>query len=347
MGNADALQRQKAAKFAAVAGAVTAVGVGLLLAYKDDEDWKKREDWDRDGFFWAKFGEFTIRIPKPFEMGALSSIVERMTEQAVDSSVEGKVFGKRLAAILADNLAINPIPQVIRPLYDIARNKDGFTDRPIESMGDERLSPENRKRSGTSAAAVGLGNLNSLFAEMASAATGGAVTANNMKLSPIQYDYMIRNYLGWVGTVIQTTSNLAVTPFKNGETPDMKVDDLLVVGNFVKQLPQNQSRYVTSFYENAKEIATATSDYRSFLSAGKIDEAASVLESKRDMIALNKLYTNISDKMSTIQKRSDFIARDETMDGEQKRLEMDRLAQLRIELAKRAEDIRISRSKDK
>lgn len=344
-GKATDSERQKAAKFGTVMGAVVLTGVALYLMYKDDEDYKKREDWDRDMFFWVKIGDVAVRIPKPFEMGAVSTIVERLTEQMVDKDVEGKVFGKRLLAVLADNLAINPIPQVVRPLYDIARNKDGFTDRPIESMGQERVSPENRVSAGTSGAAVTLGTLNSLLAEGASAVTGGAVNANNMKLSPVQYDYLLRGYLGWVGTVIQTVSTEAAKPFKDGESPDRKIDDYLVVGNYVKSLPQAQSRYVSSFYENSKQIATATADYRSFLAAGDIDKAREVFEDKKNLIALNKLYSRTQDQMSAISKRMKLIQDDEKMDGAAKRVEMDRLSQLRIEYAKRAEEIRVARQK--
>jgi outer membrane biosynthesis protein TonB len=349
MGNANESERQKAVKFGTVLGAVVTTGLILYLSQKDDDDWKKREDWDRDGFFWFKIPgtEMAVRIPKPFEMGAVSTIVERFTEQMVDEDVEGKVFGKRLLSVLHDNLAINPIPQIVRPLYDIARNKDGFTDRPIESMGAERLSPENRINPGTSAAALTLGKANSLFADFVSAATGGTVSANDVKVSPIQYDYLIRGYLGWVGTVIQTTSNLAAQPFKEGESPDRKVDDFLVVGNFVKSMPQNQSRYVSSFYENSKAIATATADYRSFIAAGDAEKAAEVLESKRDLIALSKLYSKVQDNMSTLNKRIKQVEADKDMAGAEKRIEMDRLAQLRIEWAKRAEEIRIARTKEK
>lgn len=348
LGNADESARQKAMKFNVVLGAVTAVGLALYLSQKDDDDWKKREEWDRDSFFWFKIPgtNHIVRVPKPFEMGAVASIVERFTEQMVDSQVEGKVFGARVLAILHDNLAINPIPQIVRPLYDIARNKDGFTDRPIESMGKERLSPEMRVNPNTSGAAVALGKVNAMFADFASSVTGGAINANNMKISPIQYDYMIRGYLGWLGTVIQTTSTTLASPFKEGESPSKKIDDLFVVGNFVKEVPATQSKYITSFYENSKEIATAMADYRSYLAAGDIDKAQEYLDNKRGLIVLNKLYSNIGDKMSTISKRQQMIEEDTEMSGDEKRIELDRLAALKIELAKRAEDIRIERKRE-
>jgi hypothetical protein len=332
-------------RFAGVLTAITAVGLALYLSQKDDDDWKKREEWDKDAFFWFKVGDHAVRIPKPFEMGAAETIIERFVEQMVDKDVEGKVFGKRLLAVLHDNLAINPIPQVVRPLYDIARNKDNFTDRPIESMGAERLSPENRTNAGTSAAGVALGKINSMFANFVSTVTGEAVNADSLKVSPIQYDYLLRGYLGWVGTVIQATSTAAADTVKPGEAPDRRIDDMFVVGNFVKSMPQSQSRYVTSFYENAKEIATATADYKSFLEAGNVDKALEIIDSNQDKVALSKLYSRMSTKMSTIQKQVDRVKEDTDMSGAEKRLEIDRLSQLRIEMAKSVEEIRVAQKK--
>jgi len=347
-GKASDTERQKAAKFATVAGAVVATAFILYLSQKDDEDWKKREDWDRDAFFWFKIPgtDKAVRIPKPFEMGAIATIFERALEQMVDSSVEGKVFGKRLAAVLHDTFAINPIPQFIRPLYDVARNKDGFTDRPIESMGMERLSVENRVNAGTSAAAVAIGTVNSMFAEFASKATGGAINSQSVQLSAIQYDYMIKGYLGWVGAGIQTTSNMMATPFKDGESSRYeRIDDFLVVGNYVKTVPQAQSRYVTSFYENAKDIATASADVSHFLNAGQFDKARDIYQEKSDKLALAKLYTKGTNMMSSVSDQIKMVEADKTMSGAEKRLEIERLQQVRIQIAKSVEDMRVGNKK--
>ncbi|MDR0261293.1 MAG: hypothetical protein LBI76_15945, partial [Comamonas sp.] len=43
-------------RFGAIAGAVSLASLGLLAAYQDDEDWKKRDDWDRDSYWWFKIG---------------------------------------------------------------------------------------------------------------------------------------------------------------------------------------------------------------------------------------------------------------------------------------------------
>lgn len=345
-GKGTSTQRQKAGKFAAVLGAVTLVELVLYLSQMDDDEWKKREEWDKDAFWWFKFPgtDKAIRIPKPFEMGAFATIVGRATEQMVDKDVEGKLFAKRLGAVLHDNLAINPMPQIFRPLYDLAKNKDGFTDRPIESMGMERLSPELRINQGTSAAAVGLSKVNSLIASAADTLTGGAIKKEQAQFSPIQYDYLVRGYLGWVGTAVQTSANLAVQPFKEGSSSRFeRIDDYLLVGNYLKTVPASQSKYVTSFYENAKASATAVSDMQHFINAGQIDRAREVFEKEGDKIALSKLYTKSSTRMADISKQMRAVEDDKQMSGSDKRQELERLSQIRVEYAKRVEEVRQAR----
>jgi hypothetical protein len=340
-------ERKKAAKFGIVLGAVTLVELSLYLAQMDDDDWKKREEWDKDSFYWFKIPgtETSVRVPKPFELGAIGTAIGRATEQFVDPTVEGKLFGKRLLALLHDNLAINPVPQMFRPVLELDSNKDGFTGRPIESMGMERLSKANRVNAGTSSVGIGLAKINQIGAEVVSAVTGA--NAENMQLSPIQMDYTIRGYLGWVGTVMQASGNFLLSPLKPGESPDKRIDDLFVVGNYVKTMPQSQSKYVSSFYENAKEISTVASDYRMYLNAGETAKAAELLSEKRDLITLSKAYTQTADTLAQVGKRIKMVQENEQMDGAAKRIEIDRLNALKSELAKRAEEMRISRSRNK
>jgi hypothetical protein len=77
---------------------VALASIGLLLAYGDDDDWKKREDWDRDNYWWFKVGGIAFRIPKPFEIGAVGTLAERSLEYMIDKEMTGKRFRERIAA---------------------------------------------------------------------------------------------------------------------------------------------------------------------------------------------------------------------------------------------------------
>ena len=126
-------------------------GDGGVLDWQEEEltrmagdDWKKREEWDRNGYWWFKFGDTAFRIPKPFEIGAMATLAERSWELAFDEEMTGKRFRKQVQTLLADNLSMNPIPQMIKPVIDVYANKDSFTGRPIETMDMERLRADYR-----------------------------------------------------------------------------------------------------------------------------------------------------------------------------------------------------------
>jgi len=37
-------------------GAAALASIGLMPAYEDDDDWRRREDWGRDYYWWFKVG---------------------------------------------------------------------------------------------------------------------------------------------------------------------------------------------------------------------------------------------------------------------------------------------------
>jgi hypothetical protein len=324
----DASDAQKARSFSYTTGAVAMASMLLYLAFKDDEEYQKREQWDRDNFWWIRLPgmDFAFRIPKPFEIGAFGTMAERVLEQIVDKDAEGKAFGDSMFRMLTDTFAMNPIPQVIRPLMDIYANKDSFTGAPIESAGMERLSKQERVTDNTSPVAQALGGISSVLGDKAS-------------LSPVQVDYAIKAYFGWLGGTATQISVYAVQPFKDGAYPDLRLMDKASQG-FLKSLPTDQSRYVTAFYENNKEISQAYADMRHYAELGDSEKVQKILEKNGDKIALNKLYDKNAKEMAKIRAHMRSITNDPNMDGTTKREMLDRMKLIISDLAQQAESAR-------
>ena len=321
--------RQKAESFGIVTSAVCLASLALYFAFKDDEEYKKRDDWDRDNFWWFKLPgmDYALRIPKPFEIGAFGTLSERVAEQIFDQGAEGKQFEKSLKNMITNTFAVN-LPQFVKPLVDLYANKDSFSGAPIESAGMERLSKQERATDSTSPLAIALGGLSSV-----------ALPGEGM--SPVQMDYAIKAYFGWLGATIAQTSHYAVMPFKSGAYPDTKWIDKVSVG-LVKSLPANQSRYATAFYESNKEISQAYADMRHYAEIGDSQKVLEILEEKRDKIQLNKFYDKTAKNMSKVRLQIRVIMNDTTMSGAAKREEIDRLKEIISMLAKQAEDTRKS-----
>jgi hypothetical protein len=327
----DLSDKKKAEAFSIISGAVCLASLALYYGFKDDEEYQKRDNWDRDNFWWIKLPgmEAALRIPKPFEIGALGTIAERTAEQIFDENAEGKQFTDALSRMVWDTFAMNPLPQIFKPIVDLYSNKDSFTGSPIETAGMEALSKAERKTENTSPLALALAPvLNIALPEKA-------------ELSPVQVDYAIKGYFGWLGGTAATTSMYAVAPFKEGEYPDTKWMDRASLG-FVKSLPANQSFYTTSFYENNKQIQQAFADMRHYSEIGEIDKVQQIYEEKGDKIALQKMYTQTSKQMANIRKQIQVVTADTGMDGATKREQIDQMKELISMLAKQAEDVRKS-----
>jgi hypothetical protein len=327
----DLTDKKKAEAFGIVASAVCLASLALYYGFKDDDEFQKRDDWDRDNFWWIRLPgmEAAMRIPKPFEIGALGTIVERTAEQIFDENAEGKQFTDAISRMMWDTFAMNPTPQMFKPILDIYANRDSFTGSPIETAGMEALSKAERMNENTSPLAK-------LLTPIAN-----TILPQKAELSPVQTDYAIKGYLGWLGATAASTSMYAVAPFKEGEYPDTKWMDKASLG-FVKSLPSNQSHYTTAFYENNKQIQQAFADMRHYSAIGEMDKVQQIYEEKGDKIALQKMYTQASKQMANIRKQIQMVTADTGLDGATKREQIDQMKELISMLAKQAEDARKS-----
>jgi hypothetical protein len=325
----EGTDKQKAQQFSTVMLAVSLASLALYMAFKDDEEFQKREQWDRDNFWWFKLPgmDSAFRIPKPFEVGAFGTMVERTAEQIFDQGVEGKVFKESLSRMVVDTFAVN-MPQIVKPLIDLYSNKDSFTGAPIETAGMERLSKAERIAEKTGPLAIALSIGTNVF------------LPESAEISPVQTDYAIKAYFGWLGGTASWLSHYAVQPFSKSAYPDNNWTDTMSMG-FIKSLPTTQSKYVTAFYQNNKEIAQAYADMRHFAQLGEADKVQEILKEKGDKIAMAKFYDNASKDMSKMRQAIQAIRNDENMSGAQKKEEIDRMKIIIGEIAKQMEDARI------
>lgn len=309
--------KQDPKRLAYVSGAVALASIALLLANADDDEWKKREDWDRDAFWWFRIGDTAFRIPKPFEIGAIGTLAERSVELMISDEMTGKRFAERMKQMLLSTFAMNPVPQIFKPMIDIYANTDSFTGRQIETRGMERLSKSERANQTTSLIAQALG-------------AAGDVTG----LSPVQVDHLIRAYFGWLGSHVAMTVDLMAEPFQDASKPARRVSDMFVVGDFVKDLPSGQSRYVEDFYKQAKQVSEVMADIKHAREIGEIEHAKELMEENRDKIALSRVYSHAERQMGEINRKIRLTQARAGLSGDAKRERLDQLSTMRNQLAR-------------
>jgi hypothetical protein len=305
-------------RFATVLGATTIATIALMLANRDDDDWKRREEWDRDNFWWFKTGGHAIRIPKPFEVGAMATIAERGLDMILDG-MDAKArdrFATRLYHIVMDNLSMNPVPQLVKPAVDLYANNDPFRNRAIETPGMEKLSKSERIGGNTTAMAIMLGKAG--------------------VLSPVQIDYMIAGYFGWLGSHIAMAADTPLRPAMNlPEKAEKKVDEAFFVGDWVKELPANQSRYVEEFYKQAVQVREAQADVLHYKKLGNLEKAKELLADNKELVMQAPKFRMASASISKINLRIQQVQASSKMDASQKRTEVDRLSAMRNKIAER------------
>lgn len=316
-------------RFAAMAGAVSMASLGLLAAYADDDDWKKREDFDRDNFWWFKIGDKAFRIPKPFEVGAIGTVAERTAELMMSEEMTGKRFGQRISDMVFNTFAMDPTPQAIKPFLDVYANKDSFSGRAIEGMADERLRPQDRYNERTSEVARLLGSWG--LPDPVRLAKG-----EYSGLSPKQVDFLLRGYFGWLATVSTSATDAIARPMLDrGERPAMRLRDTFVAGNFVEELPTGSSRYVTTMYEQAKDVEQAWASYQAAIKSGDVELARSIQEEEGPKLRNRMAINAAKQQMAELGQRAKKIDGDRLLSGEAKRERLNEIEQRRNAIAQR------------
>lgn len=314
-----------------VVGAVALASIALLAAYKDDDDFKKRSDSDRNNYWWFKVGDTAFRIPKPFEIGALGTAIEHLTALAIDpENTNAKRFANQLGDLVNGQLAMNPIPQVFRPLIDIYANKDSFTGRPIENMAMQRLKPEDRYTYNTSELARLLSKSGAIV-DPVSLVSGTGVK----QLSPVQIDALIKGYFSGVGTLATAAVDglLHHSVIDRGEALPTTIKTF--AGSFAESLPTNSSRYVDMLYSTAQDIEQSYASYRNAIKSSDIDKARQIMKDEGQQIAKYHLVESLKKNESKINQQIQRVMNSHDLSGEQKaetirrlKVEQDKIARV-------------------
>lgn len=296
--------------------AVLAMTVPTAVLYsmnRDNPKYKELPENTRDNFFLIPTdgGEKFIKIAKPRELGILfSSLPERLMRQFADDDPDAwaefketmvKTFS--LPGIEGALSAKGGVPQkalgalrstIGGPFVDIAMNQN-FAGSPIVPGYLERLSPDLQADEKTSSLARKL------------AEVGGG--------SPMQYDYIMKQYLGGLGK--------AVLP---GATPSGNPLEALA-DQFISD-PVYSNQLATQFYDIKDKLDQAYADrnVRGELPEWYHDGA-------------RKRLGKISESMSDTRKQMKAIEADETLTRQEKDSQMRELREQVNELARMGLDL--------
>lgn len=285
--------------FALKGAAITAATMALFALNHDDQRWRDLEEWDKDTYYhiWLDnfFGKDAvkamglpswmnhIRIPKPFEVGALFSTIPERAAALYEGEDVGRVTQGQALAMLTQTFAFNPIPQAMMPVIEQWANKSFFTGRPIVGIGLENLPAELQYQPTTSETARVL---------------GGA-----LGLAPVRLESLVRSYTGNLGSYILDASDMAVR--YGGDYPNeprLRVEDLPVVQRFFRDEPAVASKWLTEFYDQHTQIDQVWSGIREARRRGEVDTAMRLRTDNAELLKLKPQFDAMYKTITTINK---------------------------------------------
>lgn len=310
------------ARFVAVTGAVAMASALLYLGMKDDDDYKQLPDWARNSFWITKLpgtNQF-VYIPKPFEIGALGSVVERGTELAFGGDdFRLRDFGRTVGAILTEQLSMNPVPQLVKPAMEAAFNHDSFRERDIDSVGQQRLPAGDRFTASTSAGAVALGRA--------------------LGVSPQRVEHLARGYFGWLGTQALNVSDHLARPLsglpENPRRDLSRLDNWFVVGDFVKEADPRSSKYIQRFYDEQREVNQIYAAYSQARELGDLERARELAGDEQ--LRVRALFKTADSQLRDVNTKIKALERAD-LKPEEKRAQLDLLYRARNRLAMLADE---------
>ena len=311
--------------------AATFLGTLGMLEAIINYDWKKgKEDEDvaelpraqRNINYVFKVGDTIYRLPKPQQIGFVSTMFSQMTTAALDrmNNNDRDDLLRNAAKAFANEFDMNPMPNAFAVPIELWANKSFFFDRPIVPVSAENLLPEYQYTQNTTE-----------LTKFISSKLGGWIGKENT-FSPAKAEHIVRGWTGGVGTTVLKATDLALR--KAGIVPDPvkpapTLSDIPFVKGFVMRHPSSSAESIQRFYE---EYQNRMKKYNSFKAMAKQMNVGETNELSPYAAygGLNAVYRGMSENGAAIRN----IYNNPEMSADEKRQNIDQLYLIQIQLAK-------------
>lgn len=299
------------------AGMITAASLALLAANWDDERYEELPDWDKDANWHFWLGDQHFRIPKPFEIGVLFGTIPERMVRAMGDKDTGAQFGKAVARAIGDTFALNPIPQIAKPVVETTVNYDFFKGGPIDGPQDLNVQAEARYNEQTSLLMRELGEL-----------TG---------FSPKQLEHLVIGYTGTMGSYVMAAADGLIRASRPGESASWRADEIpLVKAVYRGTGPAKSTQHMEEFYRMLNEVNQLKRTVDQYRSEGLTDKANELLEEQGGILKSRRSLSRTQQQVRVVRNKIELIQRDRTMTAEEKRRRIDEMLARRNDLVYQA-----------
>ena len=318
--------------------AMLLVGTGILyaMAMEDDEYFKNAKPKDKYSNFFLHLPGVAepLKIPIPYEAGWFFSLAVAASD-AMKAEVDGKQQLQGLRDMFLQSipgytsmLGPVPIPQLFKPLAEVAANKSFFTGNAIESARMERMTPEQRFGASTTEAAKAFSKALPL-------------------LSPVQIEHLSNGYFGQLPLIVMAAANGLFKSETRGEAPTARLTDMPFIGSSFQR--QYGGADADVMFRMASDAMKAKATFDDIRKKGQGQEAKDYLENHRAEIASAGPARQYQAQMGRLRLDEDRITNMEKMTADEKRVRIDRIDAARQDVANRYEAAlkRLSENVDK
>jgi hypothetical protein len=308
------------------------IGRGMMLAaielclnslYGDDDWYKRLSTNDKINNNYIKVGDSTvIAIPRGFEYGSVFGAIPALVMDAIRQN-ESKQLTDGLTQMFFSTFFFNPIPQVVKPLTEIAFNKDSFTWRDIETRSDKNLPVAERYDENTSE----IGKMVGAYVPIPG-------------LSPKRADVLLRGYGGTMATVLASVfdgfiASSGVRPmgyFGDPTSPQGIAASYTGLERFVKNPELMNSRYLKDFYDMKQNVTELVTSMKNAETHNDIEGLRERIEKNPAAESVLKDLNKTENAITNINKQAERI-RYSNISAEEKSQRLLQLKQLKNQLA--------------
>ncbi len=303
---------------------LTAVTIALMGLGDDDERYRELPQWDRDANWHLFLGKLHLRIPKPFEVGALFGTVPERMIRLMRGQDRFRDVAQSLVRMVTDTFAFNPVPQAFKPVLEAWAGRSFFTNRPILSIAERNLLPEAQYRPWTSPTLI------SIAQAMPDAAPA-------FMRSPLQLEHLIRGYLGGMGMMALEVADRSVRAAGGYyDAPSQSPVDVML-RRFARTGEPRVTRWHDELYRMMDAADEAARTVSKLQGERLFEQAREVAKENRQALLLRPKLNHLAKRMRELNAQLRRVQGSRTLTGDQKRAEIERLNAARNDIARQVE----------
>ena len=284
-------------------------------AYQNATPDQKYMNWIIPGM--GKEGKEGFRLPIPFEAGY---IFKALPEALVNMAYKDDKAREGLEAISTILQATNPlgVPTAIKAPLELAMNSSLYTGRDIQSKRLLAMEPGQRAYDTTSEPAKQLGAL--------------------LNISPVQIDYLAKNYFGGLYTTIVSIINPAIVDSAMVK-PEATLADLPVFGQMFQ--PEDAGGITQRAYQVMEKASRKSETYKRLVEVGDEKKAEAYAKENEAEIGMGQSAASMRSQLDQLSNAIRVVKERRLPAGmapaefaAQKRQQLTELQQARAQLAK-------------